>query len=89
MAVKDLHEAAVVLQGAYGALDKLLTETEPMERAFFGALSAFPGSDEDYERVAEETGYRAFTDAVWKLLELLRMVERTEIEACEGRRGAA
>lgn len=89
MSVENLHDAALVLKGAHQAIERLLDETEPMERAFYDALPAFPCSDEDYERVAEETGYKPYTDAVCNLTELLRSVERTEIKAFDARRGAA
>lgn len=82
MAVKDLHEAAVTLRGAHQAIERLLDETEPMERERHQRLNILltsqPGTPQEVtDRADEESGWRAFYDAVWDLRELLGAVDTT------------
>ncbi len=86
MAVSNLHEAALVLQGAYQGIVRLLDETEPMERAVHRACLASDRADDTFERIWEESGYGAFSFQVDALRGLLAVVERRENE--EGDRAA-
>lgn len=90
MAVTNLHEAAVVLQGAYQAIEKLMAEVEPMERAYHQehlALEADGKLDtaEAFDHVAETSGYAAFHGAVTRLAEFLPMIEDTYFEETKKR----
>lgn len=89
MAVSNLHEAAKVLQGAHEAIGKLLTETEPMERATHRARIASDRSDETFERIWAETGYGGFFDRAADLIDLLRTIEGREKEEDARRDDAA
>lgn len=88
MAVENLHEAALVLQGAYQALEKLLAETEPMQRAHERHF-ARPLTNEELFALGDETGYKPFYDATEELLGLLGTVDDMEREEAHRRFSAA
>ena len=79
MAVQNLHEAAVVLEGAYKAIDRLLQETAPMQMAYFEERAALrPMSGEDENALWTRTGYSAFWDSATRLIELLQTVDEVD-----------
>ena len=89
MAVKDLHEAAVVLQGAYQAIAKVLDETEPLERAYhretYTLEAAGKLGNDAWEQRSEATGYAAFHLAAMRLGEFFHTVEETYAEEARKR----
>jgi hypothetical protein len=89
MAVQNLHEAAVVLRGAYEAIDKLLTEIEPMQRAYHAKHLARALSDEELEALWAETGYGPFADAAMDLVALLESIEDMDREEAHKRLNVA
>lgn len=70
MPVETLHEAAIVLQGAYQAIEKLLDETEPLQRDLHRSIPQGITSRELMRRW-EISGYEAFADACARLKDLL------------------
>lgn len=85
MPVETLHEAALVLQGAYQAIEKLLDETEPLEREYLQRTNILLNNDPDaYAKVeakmADESGYSAFYDAASRIIELLNQLDETSYE---------
>lgn len=84
MAVKDLHEAAKVLQGAYQALAKVMAEAEPFELAYIKrwevthdpATGEVRGmTEEEWDAYDVECGYKAFYDAADAIEDLAFEVE--------------
>lgn len=83
MAVSTLHEAALILQGAYQALERLFDETEPLERQHHQkaeALHKAHCSPEVYEHLAVESGWRSYYDVVDALRDLLDGVDAVQTE---------
>lgn len=80
MAVENLHDAAKVLQGAHDAIEKLLAETVPMQRAYHAKHLARPLSDAELEVLWAETGYGPFADAAMDLIALLESIEDMDRE---------
>jgi hypothetical protein len=85
MAVQNLHEAAVVLKGAYEAIAKLLAETEPMQREGARRYAIFErnrpleamGTEADSVAHREAHGdWGQFYDAADELIELLKSVDK-------------
>lgn len=79
MTVSNFHEAALVLQGACQAIDRLLEETEPMERAYHQetvalGLAGELGTEAGDER-SDSSGYAAFYSAVMRLSEYQHQVD--------------
>lgn len=74
MAVTTLHEAALVLKGAHEAIERLLTETAPLQMAYFDERDPEQDADEEAERW-QRTGYRAFWEAAYDLIGLLQTIE--------------
>lgn len=89
MAVSNLHEAALVLKGAYEAIEKLLEETKPMQLAYHERHFARPLTDEELFALGDETGYKPFYDATEELLGLLGTVDGMEREEAHRRFSAA
>ncbi len=88
MAVSNLHEAALVLQGAREAIAKLLAETAPMQRTHLARIP-YPLPDDELEALEEETGYGPFWTAAERLRELLGSVDDLEKEVMSERHDAA
>lgn len=84
MAVTSFHEAALVLEGALQAVDRLLAETEPLERAYHRETVALGdagdvGTEAGDER-SEQSGYGRFYLAVMRLAEVQQRVDKIYFE---------
>jgi hypothetical protein len=80
MAAKNLHEAALVLNGARRAIERLLDDVEEAARDHLQRSDALyerdPGRHEEhYAKLTAQTGYSAFHDEVQALRELFAWVE--------------
>lgn len=92
MAVQDFHQAALVLQGACQAIERLLDETEPLERAYHREMWTLDNAGADNEamgQLSEESGYGAFHLAAMRLSECFYNVEQIASEEMRRHLGAA
>lgn len=89
MPVSNLHEATLVIQGAHQAIEKLLAETVPLQRAYHEKHGAGPLEDAELQALWAETGYGPFADAAMDLIALLESIEEMDREEARKRFGIA
>lgn len=65
MAVKDLHEAARIVEGAIQALERLVREADPLMRTALRGLpvGVTPDDDQRFDELTKPSGYFAFVEA--------------------------
>lgn len=84
MTISNLHDAAEVLEGALSGIDRLLDETEPMERVYHQQLAALYQSGGvnavDLDARSESSGYSRFYGAVMRLAEVQRRIDQLYFE---------